>query len=44
VELGLRDKYEPALTLATSVLQLHATLWLDEHWSNKDVYFVRKRS
>lgn len=44
VELRLRDKYELAVTLATSVLQLHATPWLDEHWSNKDVYFVRKRS
>jgi hypothetical protein len=43
MELGLRDKYELAVTLATSVLQLHATPWLDEQWSNKDVYFVRKR-
>jgi hypothetical protein len=43
MELGLRDKYELAVTLATSVLQLHKTPWLDEQWSNKDVYFVRKR-
>jgi hypothetical protein len=44
LELGLRGKYELAVTLATSVLQLYATPWLDEHWSNKDVYFVQKRS
>jgi len=44
VELGLREKYELAVVLAMSVLQLHATPWLDECWSNKDVYFARKRS
>lgn len=44
LKLGLRERYELAVTLATSVLQLHTTPWLDEHWSNKDVYFVRKRA
>ncbi|KAH7393524.1 hypothetical protein BKA64DRAFT_89975 [Cadophora sp. MPI-SDFR-AT-0126] len=44
VELGLREKYELAVVLAMSVLQLHATPWLHECWSNKDLYFARRRS
>ncbi|PVH81580.1 hypothetical protein DL98DRAFT_587197 [Cadophora sp. DSE1049] len=44
VELGLREKYELAVVLAMSVLQLHTTPWVDECWSNKDLYFAQKRS
>jgi hypothetical protein len=40
--LGLKEKYQLAVILANSVLQLHHTQWLDEYWSNNDVYVNRK--
>jgi hypothetical protein len=43
VKLGLRDKYELAVILATSVLQLHSTEWLDKTSWKEDVRFVRPR-
>lgn len=43
VKLGLRDKYDLAVILATSVLQLHTTGWLDDSGWKEDVRFVRAR-
>lgn len=38
-----RDKYELAVILATSILQLHSTPWMDNsHWK-EDVRFVRAK-
>ena len=37
-----RDKYELAVILATSVLQLHNTPWLSRNWK-EDVRFVRAK-
>lgn len=34
-----RDRLEIAVTLASSVLQLHKTLWLRKYWSSSDVFF-----
>ena len=34
-----RDRLEIAVTLASSVLQLHKTLWLRKSWSSSDVFF-----
>lgn len=36
------DKLRIAVDLASSVLQLYKTPWLDEHWNNEDVYFVQR--
>lgn len=36
------DKLRIAVNLASSVLQLYRTPWLDEHWSDKDVYFIHR--
>jgi hypothetical protein len=35
-----RHKYELAVTLATSVLQLNKTPWLKDRWSSDDVLFL----
>ncbi|GAB7355270.1 hypothetical protein MBLNU459_g5815t1 [Dothideomycetes sp. NU459] len=42
VPLGIEllDKYELAVLLASSLLQLHATSWLDNLWSTKDIHFI----
>lgn len=42
VSLGIEllDKYELAALMASSLLQLHATSWLDGSWSAKDIHFV----
>ena len=34
-----RDRLEIAVTLASSVLQLHKTSWLRKYWSSSDVFF-----
>jgi hypothetical protein len=36
------DKLRVAVDLASSVLQLYKTPWLDEQWSDNDVYFVHR--
>jgi hypothetical protein len=36
------DKFRVAVDLASSVLQLYKTPWLDEEWSDNDVYFVHR--
>ncbi|KAL1881918.1 hypothetical protein Daus18300_000972 [Diaporthe australafricana] len=38
--IELLDKYEIALLLASSLLQLHTTSWLGELWSTEDIRFV----
>jgi len=40
--LRLQDKLRIAVDLASSVLQLYRTPWLDEHWSDNDVYFIHR--
>lgn len=37
---GDKHKYELAVTLATSVLQLNKTPWLKDRWSSDDVLFL----
>lgn len=41
--IELLDRYELAFLLASSLLQLHATSWLEESWSTEDIYFVPTR-
>ncbi|KAF2422208.1 hypothetical protein EJ08DRAFT_483600 [Tothia fuscella] len=41
--LLLRDKYELSVILATSVLQLHTTPWLEDGLWKEDVRFVRTK-
>ena len=41
--LHSRDKYELAVILATSVLQLHSTPWLDREDWREDLRFVRAK-
>jgi hypothetical protein len=36
------DKLRVAVDLASSVLQLYKTPWLDEEWSDNDVFFVHR--
>ncbi|KAH8690916.1 hypothetical protein BGW36DRAFT_364465 [Talaromyces proteolyticus] len=36
-----RDRLQLAITLASSVLQLHETPWLDEDWGNDNIFFIR---
>ncbi len=38
--LTQHDKLRVAVDLASNVLQLYNTPWLDEAWSNDDVYFI----
>jgi hypothetical protein len=38
-EFGIVDRYFLALTLASSVLQLYSTPWLNKEWSKKDIVF-----
>lgn len=42
VRLTQTDKLRIALYLASSVLQLYKTPWLDDQWGHKDVYFVQR--
>jgi hypothetical protein len=39
-----RQKCMLALTLASSVLQLHDTLWLPRTWKTKDIFFLKNDS
>ncbi|EXM20590.1 hypothetical protein V3481_012036 [Fusarium oxysporum f. sp. vasinfectum] len=38
------DRYELALLLASSLLQLHATSWLGDWWSTDDIHILPKSS
>lgn len=40
LSIELLDRYELALLLASSLLQLHATSWLGGRWSSQDIQFV----
>ncbi|KAF1941763.1 hypothetical protein EJ02DRAFT_191853 [Clathrospora elynae] len=40
--LTKHDKLRVAVDLASSVLQLYKTPWLDEQWSDNDVYFIHR--
>ncbi|KAF1849283.1 uncharacterized protein K460DRAFT_280656 [Cucurbitaria berberidis CBS 394.84] len=40
--LTQHDKLRVAVDLASSVLQLYKTPWLDEQWSDNDVYFIHR--
>lgn len=42
IRLTQADKLCIALYLASSMLQLYKTPWLDEQWGHKDVYFVHR--
>ena len=37
--LSRKDRLDIAVTLASSVLQLDGTCWLNQHWSSNDIYF-----
>ncbi|KAF2467714.1 uncharacterized protein BDR25DRAFT_305454 [Lindgomyces ingoldianus] len=37
-----RDRLQLAVTLASSVLQLHETPWLDESWGMDDILFIKR--
>ena len=39
-----RQRLEIAVTLASSVLQLHGSSWLKSRWSSHDIYFHQKRA
>jgi hypothetical protein len=41
--LRTRDKYELAIILATSVLQLNCTPWLKDRWSSDDILFLPRQ-
>jgi hypothetical protein len=41
IVLSRQERYFIALTLASSLLQLHATPWLATRWSKKDILFLR---
>jgi hypothetical protein len=38
------DKLQTAVQIASSILQLYNTPWLDEKWTKDDVHFVKKPS
>jgi hypothetical protein len=38
--LSRRERYVLAVELTSSLLQLHATPWLDEFWSKRDILFI----
>ena len=40
--LSRNDRLRIAVTLASSVLQLHGTSWLEPQWSSKDIFFHEK--
>lgn len=35
-----KERYEMAMTIASSHLQLHSSSWLEGGWSNRDIYFA----
>ena len=38
------DKLRVAVALASSVLQLHSTHWLEQPWSKNDIFFIQCKS
>lgn len=41
VVLSRQERYNIALTLASSFLQLHSTPWLPPQWTKKDIQFIK---
>ncbi|KAF5707178.1 hypothetical protein FMUND_11232 [Fusarium mundagurra] len=41
---AVTDRYELALLLASSLLQLHATSWLGDWWSTDDIHILPRNS
>ncbi|RYO94236.1 hypothetical protein DL762_000483 [Monosporascus cannonballus] len=41
-EFARRDRLHLAVTLSSSVLQLHETPWLDENWGKDDILFIKR--
>ncbi|KAF1829055.1 hypothetical protein BDW02DRAFT_651632 [Decorospora gaudefroyi] len=41
-EFARRDRLKLAVTLASSVLQLHETPWLDQSWGKDSIFFVKR--
>ncbi|KAF1844870.1 uncharacterized protein K460DRAFT_376448 [Cucurbitaria berberidis CBS 394.84] len=41
-QFARRDRLKLAVTLASSVLQLHETPWLDENWGKDTIFFVKR--
>ena len=41
-DFARRDRLKLAVTLASSVLQLHETPWLDQCWSKDSIFFVKR--
>ncbi|KAI9756017.1 MAG: hypothetical protein M4579_004062 [Chaenotheca gracillima] len=39
--LTWKERLHLAVTLASTLLQLHQTPWLNERWSGKDIYFLQ---
>ncbi|KAF2728681.1 hypothetical protein EJ04DRAFT_581165 [Polyplosphaeria fusca] len=37
-----QDRLRLAVTLASSVLQLHETPWLEENWGKDDIFFIKR--
>jgi hypothetical protein len=38
---GVTERYQLSVTLASAVLQLHTTPWLQSSWSKNDIYFIK---
>lgn len=41
---GQEHRYRVGLKLASTVMQLHATAWLTDHWSKHDIAFFRSQN
>ncbi|KAF5228882.1 hypothetical protein FAUST_10784 [Fusarium austroamericanum] len=41
--MGTKTKFGIAASLASAVLQFHATAWLSDHWDSTDIYFLSGR-
>jgi hypothetical protein len=44
LDIDLVDRYHLAVILASSILQLNSTSWLDHRWGCNDVYFVTPKT
>jgi hypothetical protein len=42
VKFTRHDRLRVAVTLASSVLQLHETPWLEENWSKDNIFFIQR--
>ncbi|KAL1626536.1 hypothetical protein SLS54_002698 [Diplodia seriata] len=39
IRLSKKDRYSLAVTVASSILQLHASPWIGDNWSKRDIMF-----